>query len=118
MFGFRSTECAARTTVKIMKLLADLDRPLSVREAALTLDLKDDTASCYLAALENEKFAKAVEGGFERGDSPGILWNRYKADLESRIKMIEKNQTRICPRIVINLADWNALRRKRLKIAD
>jgi hypothetical protein len=118
MSGIESTECAARTTFKIMRLLADLDRPLSVREAALTLDLKDDTASCYLAALENDKFARAVEDKFEIGDSPVILWNRYKADLESRIEMIEKNQTRIYHRIVINLADWNALRRKRLKIAD
>lgn len=113
MSGIESTECAARTTIEMMRLLTGLKHPLSVREAARTLDLKDKTARCYLEALENEKFAKAVDGGFKPGDSPAILWSRYKADLESRIEMIEKNQTRI----VINLADWNALRRKGLEIA-
>jgi hypothetical protein len=112
MSGIESTECAARTTIEMMRLLAGLDRPLSVQEAARTLDLKDKTARCYLEALENEKFAKAVDGGFEPGDSPGILWNRYQADLESRIEMIKKNLIPIYPRIVINLADWNASSKK------
>jgi predicted ArsR family transcriptional regulator len=118
MSGIESTECAARTTVKIMRLLAVMDCPLSVQEATRTLNLKEDTARCYLEALENEKFAKAVNGGYEPGDSPAILWNRYKADLESRIEMIKKKQIPIYHRMVINLADWNALRRKGLKIVD
>jgi hypothetical protein len=91
MSGIGSTEFAARTTVEIMRLLADLEHPLSVRDVARALDLKCDTARCYLAALENEKFVKAVDNGFELGDSPAIWWDRYKADLESRIGICEKN---------------------------
>jgi DNA-binding IclR family transcriptional regulator len=89
MLDIESTEFAARITIRIMRLLANLDCPLSVFEVARILDLKYDMLRCCLAALENEGFVKVVDECFELGDSPAILWDRYKADLESRIGMME-----------------------------
>lgn len=113
MFEIGSMEFAVRATIRIMKLLADRDRPLSVLEAARALDLKYDTARCCLAALENERFVKAVGDKFEPGDSPAILWDRYKADLVSMIERMENKKSKPDEYpVIINLADRRVVRRK------
>jgi len=84
MTSYRRIE-AVRTSLKVLRLLADQRGPVSGQEVARALDLPHGTVMSHLATLEDEGVVRKVGEHYELGMALALFWARRKANLEGTI---------------------------------
>ncbi len=76
---------AVKTTLRILKILADQRVPISGKEVAIALDESHGTIMCHLATLEDAGFVRRVGDHFELGMELALFWARKKSQLEGNL---------------------------------
>lgn len=81
---------AVKTTINILRFLADQREPVSGLAISQSLNIPHGTAMCYLASLEDERYARRIGEHYELGQDAAILWTRRKARLRTIINNSEE----------------------------
>ena len=76
---------AVKTAFSILQFLSDQKQPVSGKEISLALNMKYDTAMCYLASLEDVQYVRQNREKYEIGQGIAYIWARYKANIEGKI---------------------------------
>ena len=76
---------AVSISISIIRFLADQREPVSGRDVARALDIKYDTLMCYLASLEDERFARRIGEYYELGQDAAMIWAKRKTQIETKI---------------------------------
>lgn len=86
---------AAKTTIDILKFMAQEVRPVSGKEIAQALGKPHGTVMCYLVTLEDGGFVKRVYDRYEIGVYLGVVWESIRLSRESRINAAQRDLGRI-----------------------
>jgi DNA-binding IclR family transcriptional regulator len=75
-----------KMTGQILVFLSEQRDPVSGMEVSRALGFKYGTVMCYLATLEDMRFARRVGEYYELGQAAAMLWARKKTKIETRIE--------------------------------
>jgi DNA-binding IclR family transcriptional regulator len=76
---------AVKTTVAILRHLAEQKQPVSGQDVARALGLPHGTAMCHLVTLEDERLVRSVGGAWELDMGLALFWARKKSQLQGQI---------------------------------
>ena len=76
---------AVKTTVAILRHLADQKGPVSGQDVARAVDAPHGTVMCHLATLEDERLVRSVGGAWELDMGLALFWARKKSQLQGAI---------------------------------
>lgn len=84
---------AVKISVDIMRFLADQRDPVSGNDIAAGVGIKYGTVMCHLATLEDERFARRINGvdAFVLGQEAALLWSRCKSNLQANKDRIDND---------------------------
>ena len=82
---------AVKTTINILRFLADQREPVTGLELAQELGLAHGTMMCYLATLTDAGFVKLAGERFCLGPMLSVYWARAKAKLEAKRDKIDRD---------------------------
>ncbi len=82
---------AAKTTIAILKILADQKGPVSGSEVARAVGVPVGTAMCHLVTLEDDRMVRRIGEHWELGEAMALFWARRKARLESGIMRMKSD---------------------------
>lgn len=74
---------ALRIGNNILRFLSDQKQPVSGKEISLALDMKYDTAMCYLATQEDIGNVRQIGECFELGMNTAMFWAKIKSKKEA-----------------------------------
>ena len=77
---------AVKTTVAILRHLADQKGPVSGQDVARAVDAPHGTVMCHLATLEDERLVRAVGGVWELDMGLALFWARKKSQLHGQVE--------------------------------
>ncbi len=87
---------AVKTAFDILGFLSNQKQPVSGKEISLALNMKYDTAMCYLASLEDMGNVRQIGECFELGMNMAMFWAKIKSkkeaekqDINNDIKALE-----------------------------
>lgn len=81
---------ALKTGNNILRFLSDRKHPVSGKEISLALNIKYDTAMCYLATLEDIGNVRQVGECFELGMNMAMFWAKIKSKKETEKQNINR----------------------------
>ncbi|MBE0598315.1 MAG: helix-turn-helix domain-containing protein [Desulfuromonadales bacterium] len=76
---------AVKTTVAVLRHLADQKQPVSGQDVARALGLPHGTVMCHLVTLEDERLVRSVGGAWELDMGLALFWARKKSQLQGQI---------------------------------
>lgn len=82
---------AVKTTVAILRYLAEQREPVSGQDVATAMSIPHGTAMSHLATLEDEGMVQAVGGAYKLGMGLALLWARVKSNLEGERDRISRD---------------------------
>ena len=82
---------AVKTTLNILRFLADQKKPVSGREIALALNIPHGTCMCYMATLEDDGIVCQSEDRFEFGMGMAMFWSKTREREEARLDEAKQN---------------------------
>lgn len=88
---------AVKIAADILRFLADQKDPVSGSEIAAAVGIKYGTVMCHLATLEDERFARKINGAeaFVLGQELALLWSRCKSNLTANRERIDNEIKRL-----------------------
>jgi len=75
---------AVKTTIDIIRHLADRREPASGADVASGMSLQYGTVMCHLTTLEDSGMVRRIGDHFELGDGMALLWARKKSQLQAQ----------------------------------
>ena len=75
---------------QVIDFLADQREPVSGKEVARALDANYNTVMCYLATLDELRWARKIGGDYELGHEFALYWAKKKTQNESKIERIQR----------------------------
>ena len=90
---------AVKTTLNILRFLADQKEPVSGNVVAAALGMPHGTCMCYLATLDDDGVVRQTGDCFELGMGMAMFWAKVKSKKEAEkqninreIKMLETGE--------------------------
>lgn len=84
MTTYRRIE-SVKTAISVLQHLSGQREPVSGPEIAAAMELPLGTVMCHLVTLEDAGLARCVGGAWSLGMGMGLLWARYKSQVEGKI---------------------------------
>lgn len=82
---------AVKTTLNILRFLADQKEPVTGREIAVALGMPHGTCMCYLATLDDDGVVRQSGECFELGMAMSMFWAKTRDREEKRMNDAKQN---------------------------
>ena len=82
---------AVKTTLNILRFLADQKTPASGNDVAAALGMPHGTCMCYLATLDDDGVVRQTGDCFELGMGMAVFWAKTRAREERRLDEAKQN---------------------------
>lgn len=79
---------AVSTAINVLKHLAEQREPVSGQQIAEALGAPYGTVMCHLVTLNEHRFVRQIGDAWELDMGIGVIWARYKAQLEGKIEAL------------------------------